>query len=122
MIKLISRLLILLSWSAFVFILLLTPMPVSQGPGPAGFDKVVHIFLFGVLSFLIIYIFKNTSRILLVFMSAFLMASIYATVLEYLQVFVPGRSNSPLDLLAGLLGIILGELIAYVQFVKFKKT
>ena len=124
MIKVISRLFILLSWSLFVFILLLTPLPTSHTPGPPGSDKVVHIVLFGVLSFLIIYCFaiKKTFKYFPVFLFVFLASSLYAAVVEFLQVFIPGRSNSPLDLLAGMIGIIIGESIAYVQFIKFKKT
>ncbi len=90
-------------------------LPAYQGQGLPGTDKLVHIFLFGILSLLLIYslIDHGTEKLIFIFLFSFLISLSYAAFMEYLQKFIPTRAASEYDLLAGLIGIIISEIIAY---------
>jgi VanZ family protein len=116
------RIILVLFWIFFIFILLTLQLPAYQGQGLPGADKLVHLFLFGILSLLIIYslIEKRKEKFLLVFLFSFLISGMYAAFMEYLQSFIPTRAASEYDFLAGLIGIILAEAIAYKIYVSQK--
>jgi VanZ family protein len=112
------RIILVLFWIFFIFILLTLQLPAYQGQA----DKLVHLFLFVILSLLIIYslIEKRKEKFLLVFLFSFLISGMYAAFMEYLQSFIPTRAASEYDFLAGLIGIILAEAIAYKIYVSQK--
>ena len=103
-----------LLWAVIVAVLLLLPgddLPKKELF--KGFDKVVHVLLFGILSFLFVSIWEQRSsnidwRIILI---SFLVSFVYSTLLEYLQNFIPGRQYDLIDLLANSTGIVLGLTI-----------
>ncbi|MEA3398409.1 MAG: VanZ family protein [Patescibacteria group bacterium] len=119
--KLLARLFILFSWAVVIFIFIATPMPENAGIGISYFDKAIHVCLFGIFSYLIILVLacQNSYKLLPAIIFAFVISFLYAGFGEYLQTFIPGRSASNWDLLAGILGIIAAQFVVYT---KFKKT
>jgi polysaccharide biosynthesis protein VpsQ len=114
---------LVLAWIFLCFVLLTYPMAESQRVGITYWDKLVHIILFGVLTYLIIntLIAKNKKLFAIEFLSAFLISLLYAGLSEYLQIFIPGRNASELDFIAGFIGILLAEIYAYQRFIVKKK-
>jgi VanZ family protein len=78
-------------------------------------DKVVHFFIFGVLMILSSYALKKTADIKGAPTNPLLRAALFSIgfgiTIEFLQLFVPGRSFSVLDMLANSIGVGLGYLI-----------
>lgn len=92
------------------FILKITTNPIS---GKVEFnatyiDKLVHFFIFGVLVFLLIIfleeylIWKSLKYIIAIFLTSFV-----SWLVEFLQIYIPGRYDSAYDFLAGFLGAII---------------
>lgn len=105
MIKL-TKIYLALCWSFFIFKLLTLPMPGSLDYGSSYYDKTVHLFLFGMLSYLLIitareFLQKQKWLVLTLGMG---LSIIYAASLEYYQLFIPGRYPSSLDLAAASVG------------------
>lgn len=79
-------------------------------------DKIVHSFMFGILSFLMIVGFKKQSEYMYLHFHAVAVAVgvtiVYGTSIECLQLIVPGRCFEWLDVLANTVGAVLG----YVMF------
>ncbi|MEO8086619.1 MAG: VanZ family protein [Bacteroidota bacterium] len=76
-------------------------------------DKIVHLFLFGVLSFLLIKAFAEqvTVEVLSAHLKliSFFLTSVYGVLIEILQEYcIPGRNGDVFDSLADALGAILG--------------
>ena len=122
--KKLARLYLVLCWAFFVFVLLTMPMPISSEPQEkiTFLDKWVHFFLFGILAYLIILAgreFKKINFIILVAFS-FSFSFFYASLSEYLQIFIPSRDADILDLLAGIMGIIFAVIGTFVIFYKSK--
>ncbi len=93
-------------------------MPPYKEQGFTIYDKLVHIILFGTLSFLIIWsIYKKINFKISSFIALFFSSS-YSLFGEYIQSFVPGRDVSYYDLIAGMIGGILGIVYAYFMFNK----
>ncbi len=110
-----AKFFIIFSWIVFIFILLLSPFP--ELPPSEGFtiqDKVVHFFLFGILAFLLNWGSREfrKNRELFLDLTIFLSGSFYVFLTEYLQSFVPGRTPNEWDMVAGILGLIIGLLLA----------
>ena len=84
-------------------------------------DKIVHSFMFGTLSFLMIVGFKKQSEYTYLHFHAVAVAIaitvLYGTLIECLQLAVPGRCFEWLDVLANSVGAILG----YVMFLVIYK-
>jgi len=113
-----ARFYILFSWSVFIFIMLTFPTPVYVGTVISWHDKIFHIFLFGVFTYLFVYFLNPFRQIKLPFAAAigFLAAISYSTLGEYIQNFVPGRTVSVYDFYAGALGAALAAIIAYARY------
>lgn len=93
-----------LGWMGLIFFLSHQP----SLPAPSLFphqDKLFHAVTYGVLGFLFQGGLPATPRR---WMLAWLMASLYGCSDEIHQMFVPGRSADPLDLLADSAGALLG--------------
>ena len=105
---------IMLTWS--VVILKLTVFPIEEKFNIISkipqIDKMVHLFLFGVLTFLLIIFFtdilsKKLARSNFIFIPSLVISSSYSGLIEYYQQFVPSRYPSWADFLAGFLGGVL---------------
>jgi len=120
--KIIPRIFIAISWAGAIFILLATPMPEYHGTQVSYYDKVVHAFLFGVFSYLLIRVFASQKNfnLWLAISFASLISFLYSAFGEYLQSYIPGRTVSSWDLAAGTAGIILMQVFVYVGY-RYKK-
>jgi len=109
-----------ITWS--VFIALLTLLPGNYIPRVLSFmdwlnpDKLVHLVLFSTFSFLFIEGFKrqDISQILRekAVLASLLLGMVFATFTEMMQKYaIPGRNGNVYDLLADVLGLILGYAI-----------
>lgn len=77
-------------------------------------DKLVHIILFGVQAYLIVFSFKLPNRS--VYLLAFLLSVGYGVIIEIVQgLFLPLRSFDYADMLADLIGAIVFTLLAIVK-------
>ncbi len=100
--------------AAYVVVLLaatLAPVP-HVGSAPSGFDKLVHVGLFGGLAFLVCWFeseptWAGTVR-------ALAWAAGAALMIEVLQGALPFRNADLIDFVAGLLGAVLGVAAASV--------
>lgn len=106
-----ARVYITVCWSFFVFKLLTLPMPTGRTPGLqiTYADKMVHFFIFGLLSYFLaktIELFTEKHHRTVLVMSL-LLPTFYGLMLEYLQESIPGRNASLLDSSAGLAGSLL---------------
>lgn len=118
------------SWA--VMILFLTGIPGTYFPKVTSFwewlspDKIIHIFIFGVQSFLLLITFRiqylsGLQR--LVYISILVSITIlFALLTEILQVYVfVGRHGNVYDFIADVVGILVG-LLAYILLDKKKNT
>ena len=103
-------------WTIAVFVLL--AMPTSNGKGIGildlvGFDKLVHLILFAVLTFLwgTYLCEKNVKNELGVLIVLTLVAAGYGLSMEYYQKYFTARNFSILDALADSLGAVIGTSI-----------
>ena len=112
-----------------LFILILTGIPGNQIPKIPDFlewlspDKIVHLIMFGLLSYLILYgsrqqYYKSKNRSYYV-ISAVLIAAVYGIFTELLQVYLfTGRNGNIFDAAADLLGAVGGGIAYYLQHYK----
>lgn len=121
--KHLTRLYILFCWTFLVFVLLTMPMaPSTGGVSFTWYDKGLHAFLFGVMTYLcgdFLVLFRLNIRFVVLLSVIF--SLIFSGAMEYLQLFVPGRSMSEYDFLAGAIGIFIASIFIYERFGKSKK-
>ena len=79
---------------------------------PGNFDKVIHIFLYLILAFLLSLSLNKSGIKRYVFLLAFLISVFYGASDEFHQSFVPDRDVSLYDLLADAFGAFLGGYFA----------
>jgi VanZ family protein len=108
-------------WAFIIFILISAPMSEYEGYQFTYYDKLVHVFLFGIFAYLIVYalhpgLARKKVRIEFILILSFLISMAYAGFSEYIQTFIPGRDTNIFDLLAGAIGIITALLYAYKQY------
>ena len=113
-----------LLWSLVILALTITPGRNVPRVEIEGLDKVVHFLLFGILMFLTMRGFtKEKKRITWTYNPAivsFTICLFYGILIEFIQLFVPGRSFSPYDIAANSAGILVAYFIFY--FFSIKKT
>lgn len=115
----------LASWVMLVAKLLTLSQP--QVPSALAFafdDKAVHAILFGGLVFFLIEAIEAwfSLRYWLLLSMTLLVASCYAFLLEYIQSFIPGRTVSGLDTLAGIGGaFIAAALVYWLDFSRYRR-
>ena len=119
-----------ITWA--LFILILTGFPADQLPEIPTFlewlspDKVAHLILFGILSYLILYnsrqqYLKSHFRFYIVAF-AVLLSTLYGLVTELLQYYVfVGRNGNIYDFYANALGALLGGVAYFLQHSKNKE-
>lgn len=115
-----SRFYLLLCWALAVFMFLTMPLPDYQGPDNSYYDKVIHAILFGILALLIVRVlvlFNKLNWLLIISLSV-LLSAVYSGLAEYLQAFIPGRTVSEKDFLAGMIGVFIASIIAYEKYQK----
>ena len=113
-----NRIFLTLSWSVLILVLLLWPMPEYEAYGVSYYDKIVHVFIFGFLAFLLSYTLRAVPRYnwqTRLFVSSFF-SIIYAGLGEYLQLYAPGRMAGELDFIAGVGGVIFAQIIIYLRY------
>ncbi len=109
-----------LLWS--LIILLLTGLPGNYFPRVTTFwnwlepDKAVHLFIFGVLAFLILFGYReqyfNSKKRYLFGLVAIIVTAVYGLTTEILQYYVfVGRNGSRFDFFADTIGAIIGWLL-----------
>ena len=109
-----------LLWS--FIILLLTGLPGNDFPKVPTFwgwlepDKVVHLFIFGVLAFLILFSFRvqyfNSKKRYLFGLIAIIITAVYGMITEVLQYYVfIGRGGNRFDFFADTIGAIVGWML-----------
>ncbi|MEO1051263.1 MAG: VanZ family protein [Bacteroidota bacterium] len=106
-------------------ILFLTTMPFEYDPDAAWYwdfdqaDKVVHAGLFAIFSFLILSGFKKQHKSIFISTHALLIcilcSALFGIITEVAQYYIPSRSPDFNDLLADLLGTIVGIAMFYLQ-------
>ena len=121
-------------WPAIVwalFILIITGIPGNQIPKIPSFlewlspDKFVHVVIFGILSYLILYsnrkqYLKRNYRFIIV-ASVVLISASYGLITELLQYYVfIGRSGNVFDFIANAIGAFLGGMAYFLQQSKNK--
>jgi predicted adenine nucleotide alpha hydrolase (AANH) superfamily ATPase len=121
-----AKLYIALAWAGLIFALLGMPMPYLPSPDKPFTvdDKIVHIFLFGVLAYLIIWFWGENKKIISrlkipekkfkkIMLFTFTLCTLLAIGGEYYQAYVPGRDPDFYDLIAGVIGTLIAILYAY---------
>ena len=104
---------LLIIWTAFVLILTLMPTPEYNGDKEMYYDKVAHVFLFGIFAYLFYRSFELKTWKRIIFS---IIAGIgFSLLIEFLQLFVPGRDASEMDLVAGVVGVLGFVFVAYKQ-------
>lgn len=112
-------------WPAFLwalFILIITGIPGSYIPEVVTFwewleyDKIVHLLVFAILSFLILYGYREQysqrDRRYIIVIGAVVVTSIYGLITELMQHYVfIGRFGNVYDTIADCLGALLGWVI-----------
>ncbi len=124
------KLLPALVWA--VMILFLTGLPGTYFPNVETFwewlspDKIVHVFIFGVQTFLVLFAFRlqylsGTNRF--IYKSTLVSITIvFALLTEILQVYVfVGRDGNAYDFVANVIGVVVG-LLAYNLLYNKKET
>jgi len=119
------KLLHLASWSLLVAKLLTSASP--RIPDAVSFtydDKMVHMLLFGGLVFFLIEAIEAwfSPRYWQLVGLALSLSAAYAFLLEYLQNYIPGRTVSGFDTLAGVVGSVLAIVAIYwLDFSEFRR-
>lgn len=112
---------LLIAWSLVVLVAISMPVPPSSPVSQVMsifdyFDKIAHVILFGMFAFLSAEsLFGRNKKILAVYTISFLLACCYAALSELIQVFIPTRSASVADFIAGAMGAAMALLIFYVR-------
>jgi VanZ family protein len=103
------------AWSLVILILTLIPGRNIPNVGFFQIDKVVHFFIFGVLMILSSYGLTKVVDAKGNPVNPLLLTGLFSVgfgiMIEFLQLFVPGRSFSAADMLANSIGVGLGFLI-----------
>lgn len=73
-----------------------------------SWDKVLHLGVYAVFAILAYRVFRDARQYSYLCIGII----VYSGLLEVAQSFVPGRFMSPYDLLANILGVLLGALVA----------
>jgi len=99
------------TWLVFLSYAMLMPpggKPIFDFLSWPGMDKLIHVISFGLLGLLSGASSKPRPRLLAI---VFIIWSGYGLAIEIIQSFIPGRSFEALDLVADMVGTILGYLI-----------
>tara|TARA_R110001599_G_scaffold171357_2_gene362498 strand:- start:13212 stop:13580 length:369 start_codon:yes stop_codon:yes gene_type:complete len=109
------------SWAIILAVLMLLPQDSFPESKLLSYDKIAHLGVFGILSFLVLWGKRNNkdkarleNKYLL---NSLTICVVYGLVLESLQSVVPGRMTDIYDLLANTIGAIAG-VVVFSTFMK----
>ena len=117
------RLVLAILWLVLILFVTLTPgQQLPETPDIVGFDKLVHLSMFLVLTllWLSVYLPQNRGNIPLAkIMTNYLVFGIvFAIFVEYMQHYIPGRSFDYGDMAANLTGGTVGVIGYYILLKK----
>ena len=111
-----------IAWSVFLAIAMLLPSDRIPESELLSHDKIVHLVVFMVYSFIISKAFAPVQtqkiRSIKVVRNALIISILGGIALELMQQFIPGRATDIYDLLANTLGAVLGAAV----FIIFKNV
>ncbi|MEN3039492.1 MAG: VanZ family protein [Candidatus Kryptonium sp.] len=115
-----------LFWIGLIFALISTPGSYFPEEPFDLFDKFVHMFLFGTVTYLVYRAFQYQEKSFFLknfsIGFAFLVCVIYGIVSEIYQEYVPGRSSDVTDALANMFGGgIVSLYVLYFNYIKTKR-
>jgi len=117
-----AKLYLVLTWAFFIFKLISFPVYGEVDTGSGYIDKLIHLILFGVLTYLLIKLLLELKiNFWLASVISFLLSSGYAIFTEHIQQFIPGRLYSWYDFGAGIFGSLLAVLFLYYFYNKKPK-
>jgi glycopeptide antibiotics resistance protein len=118
-----SYLNLLIIWSILILLLTLIPFGDLDRLKPVEFklmDKMVHLCIFGIHSFLLAGYLKKVQGIAglknFFFPTVITVSFLFSFFIEGMQYFIPERSFEFFDLIANLIGIMVGMLAFYIKF------
>ena len=114
--KLLSSIWSALIWTMLIFILLVMPTTGLEGKDVneiPNVDKIVHVILFAVFSFLWLSFVDSTNPIndKFILLAILILGSLYGLGMEFVQKYFTERSFSLLDALADTIGTAIGLVI-----------
>ena len=110
-------------WGLTIAVLMLLPSDAFPESKLLSYDKLAHIGVFAILSFLlcIAWLRKKNDHIEKRIIFPLIICLLYGSILEYMQQFVPGRMFDSYDFLAnftgGLVGVIIFSIFIRQKFV-----
>ncbi len=107
-------------WAGIILALTVSSGSIHSNMGNQGTDKVIHTFIFMVLTLLMIVGFRKqhkfnklrTNAVL----STIVICSLYGFLIELIQLFLPYRSVEFADILADLVGIGIGYIMYFMVY------
>lgn len=110
-------------WLLAILIAMLTPgEQLPKTPDVIGFDKLIHFSLFLILTFLWGRVGRKDKKGKLNKVKLFTNYLVFgigiAILVEYLQQFIPGRSFDLWDMVANILGGVIGTVCFYILYRK----
>src|SRR6478752_3314982 len=108
--QIIKNYILSLGWTLVILILTTIPGKAIPEVSIIGIDKLVHCFIFGLLTFLTAFDLKNHGSNAKPLRTAVIYSISYGIFIELIQNFVPGRSCSIYDVIANSLGALIGYL------------
>ncbi|WP_323757731.1 VanZ family protein [Roseivirga sp.] len=111
-----------LSWAIVLAVLMLLPQDSFPESKLLSYDKIAHLGVFGILSFLVLLGKRNNKNKVRLenkyLLSSLTICVVYGLVLELLQSVVPGRMTDIYDLLANTIGAIVG-VVVFSTFMRY---
>jgi len=107
-------------WAIIIALLTLTSGGMNVDLEFENVDKVAHAFTLLVFSFLLIVGFKKHCNYVLHLDARYfsvIVAILYGVIIEFIQVFVPGRQFELMDIVANSVGSVFGMLLFYIVYV-----
>lgn len=101
-------------WTLFILVLTLVPTPPYNGTVETYYDKVAHVIMFGVFSYLYFGVIKSKSRGQKFFASV-AVGICFSLLIEFLQMYVPGRDTNHWDFVAGATGVLVFSAVAFFR-------
>ncbi len=114
-----AKIYLVFSWVVFILILIITPLPNLENSSELTLnDKIIHFFMFGVLSFLLNWSLREVRESRPLFADTLIVSGviIYVLLCEYIQGFIPSRTACQWDIIAGILGAIIGLTLSNLYF------
>jgi VanZ family protein len=102
-------------WSVVILVITLSPSEKLPDVGIFQVDKLVHFFVFGLLMFLIMFgavkVWQDKNRDADIIRLSFAYSTGLGILVEILQLFVPSRSFSVVDIVANTIGTVIGYYV-----------